>query len=465
MKAEKILSIQNYRTILLLIILPLVWALSGCKKDFLDKKPSKGLLVPTSESDFDALLDNNQIFNIGPELNERASGDLYITNDGWLSLQTPQEQNAYIFADDVYSGQSFINEWNIPYQQVFYANVVLDGLNQLKTGLNSIEYNRIKGTALFQRAFAFYNLVQLFSKPYNIASSLTDPGIPLRLKSDVNLKSVRGTVNQTYNQILTDLNTARSLLPMNSKFKSRPSQPAADALLARVYLSMSDYTNAEIFADSCLAHYTKLYDYNTLDSSSYSPFPQVLPDNGDEVIFYARLSGYSFEVNSNTFVDSALYKSYKTNDLRRVIFYTDNGSGMFNYKGTYEGNSYYFGGLATDEIYFIRAECLARKGRADLAMNELNTVLLPKWKTGTFVRFTTSDASVALNLVLQERRKELIARGLRWTDLRRLNNDPNFQVTIKHVINGKAHLLVPGDKHYTFPIPDYEIKTSGIPQN
>jgi hypothetical protein len=465
MKTDKIFISEGGHWMIIILGFIALAVISGCKKDFLDAKPSKALLVPTTLPDFDAIMDNNNVFNIGQELNEIASDDLYTTTDGWQSLATPQEQNTYIFADHVFAGQNFISEWNTPYQQVFYANVVLDGLTRLNGNNDKTNYDRVKGTALFHRAFAFYGLSQLFTKPYNSGSASTDLGIPLRLNSQIDQKSVRASLASTYQQIISDLENAKDLLPVTSKYKSRPSRAAAFGMLARVYLSMLDYKNAMINADSCLNLYNKLYDYNAFDPASTSPFPQVLPDNGDEVIWYARLTGYSYETSSLTFVDSTLYKLYAPNDLRAPVFYMDNGLRQFNYKGTYEGNYYFFGGLATDEIYLIRAECHARAGETDAAMSDLNTLLFSRWATGTFIPYTAASASAALKIILQERRKELVARGLRWSDLRRLNMDPAFEITVTHEIGGKTDQLSPGDKRYVFPIPDYEIQTSGIQQN
>jgi len=64
-----------------------------------------------------------------------------------------------------------------------------------------------------------------------------------------------------------------------------------------------------------------------------------------------------------------------------------------------------------------------------------------------------------------ERRKELIFRGLRWSDLRRLNMDTRFAVTLKRKVNNKEFLLLPKDARYTLQIPISVIKSSGIQQN
>ncbi|MFR1445949.1 RagB/SusD family nutrient uptake outer membrane protein, partial [Acinetobacter baumannii] len=74
------------------------------------------------------------------------------------------------------------------------------------------KYNALKGSALFYRAFAFEGLAQLFCKPYSTTNA-NELGIVLRLTSNVNAKSTRATVQQTYDQIIADLKQATDLLP------------------------------------------------------------------------------------------------------------------------------------------------------------------------------------------------------------------------------------------------------------
>jgi hypothetical protein len=75
------------------------------------------------------------------------------------------------------------------------------------------------------------------------------------------------------------------------------------------------------------------------------------------------------------------------------------------------------------------------------------------------------DAEDALRKVLLERRKELVFRAIRWTDLRRLNKDPRFATTLRRVVLGQEYLLPPNDNRYVYPIPTNEIEASGVPQN
>ena len=136
------------------------------------------------------------------------------------------------------------------------------------------------------------------------------------------------------------------------------------------------------------------------------------------------------------------------------------------FRGTYDGSPYYFGGLATDEVYLIRAEAAAREGDVIGAMNDLNTLLSSRWRSGTFVPFSAIDANDALHQILAERRKELLFRGTRWTDLRRLNKDPQFASTSYRLVGGQTYSIPAGDPRYVYPIPDNVISFNpGMIQN
>ena len=98
-------------------------------------------------------------------------------------------------------------------------------------------------------------------------------------------------------------------------------------------------------------------------------------------------------------------------------------------------------------------------------MNDLNRLLKTRWATGFFVNYTAANAVEALNKVLQERRKELVIRGLRWFDLRRLNKETQFEKTLYRKINNQLFQLLPNSPRYTFYIPTEVIAISGLQQN
>lgn len=447
------------------ILLFLIGILQSCQDEFLEKKSDKSLLVPSTLSDFQNLLDNLDVFNIMPSLHVIASDDYFGIDTRINSFSSIPARNSYLWTEDIFEGAS-TSEWSTPYQQVFYANVVLDGLeNLLYTSHSKEEYDEIKGAALFHRAFAFYNTSQMFAKSYDETTADQDLGIPIRLEADVNLRSNRGTLQQTYNQIISDLKEAENLLPLQSAFQTRPNKNAVRALLARVYLNMEDYENALTYSKKCLDYNSTLIDFNTLSTAATVPFPAAPNNQNIEIIFYAVLTGYTFGVSTQATVDDDLYNMYSPDDLRRSIFFSATNPAWF--KGRYTGSSLrLFGGLATDEMFLIKAECEARIGSHEQAMNDLNTLLKSRWSNAvTYPILTALDKDDALKQILEERRKELLFRGLRWGDLRRLNKDSRFAVTLIRILNNHTYILLPNSNRYTFPIPTPEIELSGLEQN
>jgi hypothetical protein len=209
--------------------------------------------------------------------------------------------------------------------------------------------------------------------------------------------------------------------------------------------------------------YDKLLDYNSLDTTlPFSPFSRF----NDEVIFNCTLQSTDITPLTLTvgLIDTSLYNSYDANDLRKELFFKDFGG--LSFLGTYDGEFSLFAGIATDEVYLIRAECEARKNDIHHAMNDLNIVLQKRWRSGLFTPFIADTSDDALKIILKERRKELVMRGLRWTDLKRLNKDPRFADTLTRVIGGKIYTLMPNDPRYVYPIPDDVIGFNpDMPQN
>jgi tetratricopeptide (TPR) repeat protein len=462
------MKIPSFIRSLISLLLVIGFGAGGCRKAFLAQKPSTDLLVPNSLNVLQELLDNTAVMNISPALGEVSADNYYLLYDTWIGLDT-KEYNAYIWTPDLYDGQGLVSDWDIPYQQVFYANTVLQGLMGFQPdSTDQAEWNMLEGWALFSRAFAFYNITQLFAKPYDSATAATDLGIPIRLSPDINEKTTRATMEASYAQILSDLNTAEGLLPVAIQVNNlnRPCKLAVQALLARIYLSVGDYADASKYADSVLQVYPYLFDYNSVTLPSFPPFQKNMPEILYQSTFPVPGNGNILQglICGGCIVDSNLIASYDSNDLRRSIYFLRDTSGTFIISGSYSGNIFPFGGLATDEVYLIRAECYARAGQTTNALNDVDSLLTHRWQTGTFTPYPITNAAEALDTILVERRKELPFRGLRWSDLRRLNQE-GWNITLYRNINGQIYSLPPGSDLYTLPIPPDVIDFSGIQQN
>jgi len=442
----------------------LLFVLLGCAPDYLDVKPNKALVVPNQLHHFQALLDAASVaMNQGPGIQLTATDEFYYPEENIQDLPSV-ERNSYMWAENIFEGQGAY-DWEYPYKAIFNANIVLDGLAKIKPGPSSQqEWDHIYGSALFYRAFSLYNLAEVFAAPYDQATAAQLPGIPVRLSMDVNEIAGRGTLKQTYDRIISDLTEAEKLLAPKVSYINRPSGAAVKALLARIYLSMHRYDKAFEMSSAFLRIYDQLLDYNSLDTTTYVPFPEPFLRTNPEVIYYYLVTPYSLTSSPLTNVDTLIYRSYQPDDLRKSCFFVSRGNHVFSFRGSYSGESTLFSGLLTDEIYLIRAECYARSKMTAQALSDLNTLLKARFKKGSFVALQATDQTI-LDLVLTERRKELFARGLRWSDLRRLNKETEHAVTLTRIVKGSRHNLPPNHNRYVFPIPDDEISLSGIDQN
>jgi hypothetical protein len=461
---------KNNLFIITLYCITTVLIVNGCKNDFLDAKPSTDILQPNTLAEFQNILDI-PLLNTGVGLGILAADEYQFSSDAtWLASSSVTARNSYIWAKDLYEGTNNPN-WFSQYSNIFYANSVLAGLEKIRiTTSNSDEWSKIKGAALFIRAYGFYELINNFSPFYDESTAITDLGIPLRLNPSVDVILPRASVKETFEQIFTDLTKATALLDAKIPIaRSRPSKVAAHALLARIYLNKRQYDKAELHADTCLLLYKKILDYNTLSKTSNTPFGI----NHDEQI-YVKLAiadpGYN-SLNIDTDVSPELISLYEPNDLRLRLFFLKQANGTYDTKTSYYGfGNPPFVGLATDEIYLIKAECLARRSEVGLAMNFLNQLKTKRWDPNAtspakpYQDIVALDRDDALAKVLLERRKELVWRGTRWDDIRRFNKE-GANVTLTRTINGQTYSLPPNDPRYVFPIPDNEISLSGIQQN
>jgi hypothetical protein len=357
---------------------------------------------------------------------------------------------------------SFSN-WSTPYTFLLSTNIVIEGLNKLgeKEGLASV--SDLLGEAHFYRGRTFFELASMFAPPYVPGESNSQLlGIPLKVNSNVEEKIVRSTLEETYKQILADLMFSLDHLTVTRGTLTRPSRLSAVGFLSRIYLAMEMYEEAYTYADAYLRETDILLDYNTLPLNA-TFIGTINPEITHFNMFIGSAGTTTFLVPPNWVA------KYDVNDLRKTVFFQPLLPN-YRFKGGYtKSQSDQFSGIATDEIYLIRSECLARKGKIAEALADLNKLMRARYKKvngqTTYVDFSTTDQTTALRKILEEREKELVLRNVRWTDLRRLNRDPRFARTITRTIGGITYTLEPNSYKYTFPIPFSTVATEGLQQN
>ncbi len=439
--------------------------LTGCD-DFLEKKSDQTLFLPETLEDIRLILDYTEIKNRPNNSFQFYSADeFFITYDIWRS-KSPYDQGIYIWDG---STDFFINNaWFDAYRMVMYGNIILERLTEFKKKDNSVLIDQMKGESLFYRALGHFLVADTYCKPFDPNSNNLDLGIPIRLNSDIASVPGRGTVKNTYEAILDDLLLAVQLLPQTIQYLNRPTKAAAYAFLARVYLSMELYHDALKYAYLALDIKKDLLDYNDLDLNKNNKF---LPLENPEIIYFMGTtiaSAYVGRANSN--MDTTLMSFYEPEDIRKKAFFDIKNNGYYTYNISYYGaQDYLFTGFATDELYLIVAECETRIGEPLVALKWLNTLLENRYFKGKFKQIEYSDKFTLLDKVLQERRKELVFRGVRFSDIKRLNRDESYKTTLVREFNNKGKIeryeLPPGDLRYQALIDPTVIQNTGIEQN
>lgn len=161
--------------------------------------------------------------------------------------------------NDAYNGLMVSNNsfaesaWSTSYNVINRCNNVLSALDKITS--SPLKKNSVEGEALFIRATLYFELVRLFGKAIGHGDATTNPGIPLVLQPTRGVTEAdykpRSSVKQVYDQVVTDLSRAETLLPNSNGFYAN--KWAAAAMLSRVYLMQKNYSASRDAANRVIA--------------------------------------------------------------------------------------------------------------------------------------------------------------------------------------------------------------------
>jgi tetratricopeptide (TPR) repeat protein len=431
----------------LYIFLPLL-LLNSCR-DYVEVEPVGNNRILKYTSDYRGLANNYTTMGSFGGVHLLASADTEFPTAYQNGVSTIWG-NSYTWQDIIYNPSQSDADWNGLYLCIYYSNVIIDGVMSSQGGSDA-EKKEIYAEAFVHRAFAYLQLVNIYGPQFDPASDNSAKAVPLLIKPELFSSLERSTVGQVYDQIISDLQSAlASDIQDAPQYNVLPSKRAVYALLARTYLYMGSYQLSLDNAQKALAVQNSLIDLKTF-ATGYS-YP-VLVQNPEVIFSKTLLLTYN-----GAPLSTELLNSFESNDLR-YNYYTIAGTSFFpTYTGRGYGiNTYSFTnginiGVSVPEMYLISAECYARLGQTQKAVDNLNTLRAKRYKNGTAYQVSAATSKDALNLALVERQKELIGRGFRWFDQRRLNLDPAFQKTYTRVFKTVTYTLAPNSDGYVFPI-------------
>ncbi|SFT46108.1 SusD family protein [Algoriphagus locisalis] len=450
---------KKHTIILLLIGLAFLPACDG----FFDEKPAKSLVVPQSLNDYQAILDAlPRNMNTAPTAGLLASDDI-VFGPSILGQLYYSQASIYLWREDFYLPDEDEFNWYTAYNKVFQANVVLDGLNDYdpESNAEAERKNYLTASARFYRGMGHFEVMAHFAETYDPANP-GNLGIPIRLTSDVNQKIKRSSQQEGYASILSDFEFGLSVLPEKANVLTRPSKWAIHAMLSRIYLYIQDYEKSKMHALEALAIDDSLMDYQLLNSTLTYSFEVF----NEEIIFYNSMPGERFSYDASTFVNPELVNLYDSSDFRLHYFFKPSQvDSLVNFRGNYSGDYFFFGGLAVDEVVLNYAESAARTGDTEDALMALNRLIFHRLDSAFYKPVAGLEGISLLKRIAEERRKELVFRGLRWLDLKRYNKDPEMAVTLRRNLNEENSTLSPNDPRYVLPIPPKEMSFNPLTQN
>ncbi|MBS1601432.1 MAG: RagB/SusD family nutrient uptake outer membrane protein [Bacteroidetes bacterium] len=429
--------------------------LASCNK-YLDIEP-KGKQLLTTVSDYDLWLNSSEIEGCEPQ-----DLNLFGDNVDNISLTNPPtgiSMLAYLWYPQLNPDvTAYPLIWGQHYKNIYYFNTVLTGIDDAGSG-TAAQKASLKAEALLGRALEYLYLVNEYGKPYDSASANTDLAVPFVTSNDLgSLMPGRSTVQQIYDRIITDIQTAIPDLPANNnKNRYRGSVGAAYSVLARTYLYRRNYPKAQEYAQLALGSGPNaVLDYNTKPSIENS---ERLVRSAEAIYARTAMLTGATERPAVTFL-----RSFDKNDFRLKFWYTPTTNLNFPTRGTtfyYQSGgrsgpaSFYANwGTGVAEMRLIIAEAAARNGDLATALRQLDSVRKCRIAKANYTPFSSADGPTVLQAVLSERVFEMPYNGTRWFDMRRLNAEGRMPTVNRLDPNGNViAALAPNSARYTLQIP------------
>lgn len=312
--------------------------------------------------------------------------------------------------------------WVNYYKHIYQANSIVAGVSESNSIAESAK-KTLTGEAEFIRAFLFFYLVNNWGD------------VPLTLTTDyhTNESMPRTAITEIYTQIVTDLEEALEMLPIDypTAERVRPNKSVARALLARVLLYRQSWQEAETMATY------------VIESGEYLPLAvldNVFLKDSRETIWQFSAINPSYNTYDGSYfvpgiltgptvptyiIPTELYDSFELADQRKDVWIGEKTTGPYFFPYKYKLRSGSAPTAPTEytivfrlaEQYLIRAEARAHQNDLSGAIEDLDII---RNRAGLEDLPGTLTQTEVLQALENERRHELFCEwGHRWFDLKR----------------------------------------------
>lgn len=432
---------NRFKQLLVVLITPML-LLTSCDND-LDQAPPN-FASSSSLSDFDGVLNGAYYYQLGTVTPMAVMGDFRADNA--LMTEPPYDEFDMFRSElKLMEFQFFGPFYTAAYKSILSANIVIE---------NSDNASDV-GEARFLRALSYFKLERMFGEvPINLAASpsLDDPSI-----------LARQPVSEVYGVIIDDLNNAISALDNSGLSSGRASRLAAQALLGKVYVQQSDFTNAEgplrdaiTAAGSAGVSLRDNYvDIFGVDNDLNSEIIYATQITGSVIDEYADTDFWSWFLGADTKaftpIDPDLVAAYggiNSMDLRFPVV-VDQLDVTKSVKYPQEGGAEHdWIEIRLADVILLYAETLNENGTDAETVLDLLDPIRTRAGLDPLDHTVLNTKALVREAILDERRLELALEGHRWFDLVRTGT---VDAEMGQSVN---------PNYYVAPIPISEISAS-----
>jgi len=482
---------------------------ASCSDSFFDTKPATQVTTPevfSSESNIDAFINGAIRFLMENSTSQDNPGlpTIFLTHDV-MGEDAFARDGRYGYRDSYPYRDPFDNTtrralffWTLQYTSIDHTNNIIANIALDENSTPTLKY--LKGQAYALRAYNYLNLVRQYQFTY--VKDANAKAVPIYTEPTTPDTEPRplATVQEVYDQVISDLTEAEKLLPgFERTVKNRPDIHVVYGLFARTYLTLENWELASTYAAKAREGYAVMAadryaeGFNDVSNPEWIwGHPQTATQNLGSASYFAYVETTPYTTNAegtnlyygynSIMPDPHFVALFEDGDVRKSLFEiaTQPDEALYRhyryrkFRNKYPNHDGHIVLMRASEQLLIEAESKARLGDVGGAVETLNELRrnrnLPDLSAAAY------DQAAIIDEILLERRKELWGEGFRLYDILRLQTAPVRQETTETFVDDAGNTaslmghwitrfpdgseLTPNSKYYLFPIPLNEINNN-----
>ncbi len=481
----------------------------SCSEDFFDTSPATQITtseVFSSEDNINAFVNGAIRFLIENSTSQDNPGlpAIFLTHEV-MGEDAFARDGRYGFRDSYPYRDPFDHTtrralffWTLQYTSIDHANNIIANINL--DGDSKPSLRHLKGQAYALRAHNYLNLVRQYQFTY--AKDPNAKAIPIYTEPTTPSTQPKplATIQDVYNQVISDLTEAEKLLPgFERTIKNRPDINVVYGLLARTYLTLENWQLAKEYAAKARAGYPIMTavqyteGFSDVGNSEWiwgHPQTQVQNLGGASYLSYIETTPYTTDANGTNLYygynsimpDPHFIALFDDGDVRKSLFEiaTQPAEAIYRhyrykkFRNKHPNRDGHIILMRASEQLLIEAESKARLDDVAGAVETLNELRSKRSLPG--LSATEFNKDRIIDEILLERRKELWGEGFRLYDILRLQTAPVRKETAETFVDSQGNTvsvfghwitkfpdgtdLAPNSTYYLFPIPLNEINNN-----